>query len=384
MLRVYHLLFLAIILFTSSYPVHEIKVPDKKDDTTHVRLIFVGDVMGHMPQINAAYVDSVKGYDYKSVFEYIAPILKRYDAAIANLEVPLAGKPYSGYPQFSSPDELARDLKATGFNFLITSNNHAVDRGTTGLIRTLNVLDSVGLHHTGTFRDSIEKSMLSPYIMDINNIKIALLNYTYGTNGLKADKPAIVNYIDTTAIRNDITASYNRGADFVIVTLHWGIEYERNYNDWQKSIAMFIEKCGAQAIVGGHPHVVEPFVKYYPANGDSSQYFPVIYSVGNFYSNQRDRYRDGGIMYELDLEKKETTRITACKFLPVWVFKGLVNGKMTYKLIPPENFSDAYKALKISSADSTKCNEFYSDTREHLKNLPEITDLPAQSASNLP
>lgn len=375
-----------LILLSLAGYAQEIKSPVAKATNHEIKIIFAGDMMGHMPQINAAYVDSSKGYNYLPVFEYILPEIQSANLAIANLEVPLAGKPYSGYPQFSSPDELAYNLKQAGFDLLITANNHAVDRGSKGLIRTLNVLDSAGLMHTGTFRDPADKAKRNPFMLTIDGFHLAILNYTYGTNGLKADKPVLVNYIDTAAIRRDIHKSYELGAGFVIVTLHWGIEYQREQNPEQTKLAKFIAKCGAGAIIGSHPHVVEPFAILTASKSDTARAIPVIYSMGNFVSNQRDRYRDGGILYELTLHKKDSTIVSTEKFMPIWVYKGWSNGKMIYRLIPPEKFTQARDSLKFGSADSTKCMEFYHDTRDLLSNLGELgTDAgssPVQAASN--
>lgn len=340
-------------------------------DTTRLRIVFAGDMMGHMPQISAAYNDSTKTYDYKPVFEYLQPYISAADIAVVNLEVTLAGKPYSGYPQFSSPDELAENLKEIGFDMLITANNHCIDRGKQGLERTIAVLDSANIPHTGTFKDSTDKQKNNPLFIEKNNIRLAFLNYTYGTNGLKVQSPNFVNYIDTSNIRKDISVCKAHGSDFIIVTIHWGIEYERYPNTNQRSIAAFIRKCGANAIIGSHPHVIQPVERFYDAN-DSSAYFPVVFSLGNFVSNQRDRYKDGGLIFELNIEKTNTTRLKSCFFLPVWVFRGNIKGKTDYRLIPPFKYQEASAKLSIGDTDKVKCNEFYSDTRLHLNNIKEV------------
>ncbi|HEY4784914.1 MAG TPA: CapA family protein, partial [Bacteroidales bacterium] len=136
--------FLAIffILVVSCHSQEVVKKTVVLPDTSRLRIIFAGDMMGHMPVVNAAYVDSLKTYDYTAFFEYIKPYISAVDLGILNLEVPLAGTPYSGYPQFSSPDELADGLKKVGFGVFITANNHSLDRGQEGFERTLKVLDS--------------------------------------------------------------------------------------------------------------------------------------------------------------------------------------------------------------------------------------------------
>ena len=113
----------------------------------------MGDIMGHGPQINSAYDKTKKKYDYSGVFNPLEGIISSVDFAIANLEVTLAGQPYMGYPQFSSPDELAVACKNVGIDVLVTANNHSCDRKNSGLIRTVEVLDSLNIFHTGTFKN---------------------------------------------------------------------------------------------------------------------------------------------------------------------------------------------------------------------------------------
>jgi poly-gamma-glutamate capsule biosynthesis protein CapA/YwtB (metallophosphatase superfamily) len=363
-------LFLLFILTISCHSQEAVRKVVVLPDTSRIRIIFAGDMMGHMPIVNAAYVDSLKTYDYSQFLEYVHPYTASADLAVVNLEVPLAGQPYSGYPQFSSPDALVDGLKKNGFQIFITANNHCLDRGKQGLERTLQTLDSLKIKHTGTFRDTTEKRRLHPLIVEKNKFRIAILNYTYGINGFKPKYPNIVNIIDTARIRQDIRAAKSQVVDFVIVALHWGIEYQRMPSKEQYVVGESIRKCGADAVIGAHPHVVEP-VDMLRHVQDTTDYFPVVYSLGNFVSNQRDRYRDGGIIFELELEKVADTRIKAVRYLPVWVYKGIIKNRMGYRLIPPFMFDNAVRELGISEADRQKCQEFYNDTRQLLENIPE-------------
>jgi poly-gamma-glutamate capsule biosynthesis protein CapA/YwtB (metallophosphatase superfamily) len=359
-----------LIITVSCHSQEAMRKVEVTPDTSHIRIIFAGDMMGHMPVVNAAYVDSLKTYDYNQFFEYVQPYTTSADMAIVNLEVPLAGQPYSGYPQFSSPGTLAEGLKKNGFQVFITANNHCLDRGKQGLEHTLQTLDSFQILHTGTFRDSMEKLKLNPLIIEKNKFRIAILNYTYGINGFSPKAPNIVNVIDTARIRRDIRVAKSQVVDFVIVTLHWGNEYERTPSKEQYAVGEFIRKCGADAIIGAHPHVVQP-VDILRHVRDTSDYFPVAYSLGNFVSNQRDRYRNGGILFEIELEKIADTRIKSIRYLPVWVYKGIIKNKMGYRLIPPFMFNNAVKDLGINNLDQQKCHEFYDDTRKLLRNMHE-------------
>ncbi len=276
--------------------------------------------MGHDSQINAAYVDSSDSYDYMDCFSYLKPYLGNADIAVANLEVTLAGPPYKGYPRFSSPDALLDGLKNAGFNVLVNANNHALDRGGEGLERTQEVTGNKGLILTGSFISSGHRKQTYPLILEKNDILLAMLNYTYGTNGLQADTPYIVNYIDTLMIQRDIEKVKLVEPDFVIATVHWGKEYQRQEDPGQRELAEFLFRHGVDVIIGSHPHVVQP-VKY--TRTDTGFFHLVVYSLGNFISNQRDRYRDGGIIFGLELEKTDRTRISGIDYLPVWVHKPL-------------------------------------------------------------
>ena len=363
-------LFLFVFLTSSCHSQEIAKKIVIAPDTLRLRIIFAGDMMGHMPVVNAAYVDSLKAYDYTQFLEYVKPYTSAVDLGVVNLEVPLAGPPYSGYPEFSSPDALIDGLKSNGFGVFITANNHSLDRGKQGFERTLAMLDSFKIQHTGTFRDSAEMHKLNPLIVEKNKLKLAFLNYTYGTNGFKVHKPNIENYIDTAKIRKDITLSRAQQVDFVIVTFHWGNEYERFPSKEQQAIAEFTRQCGADAIFGSHPHVIQTIDVLRNTN-DSTEYFPIVYSVGNFVSNQRDHYRDGGIIFELELEKIKSAKVKSFHYLPVWVYKGMIKNKMGYRLIPPFMFDNAVRELNISDSDQQKCKDFYNDTRIHLSNVPE-------------
>jgi poly-gamma-glutamate synthesis protein (capsule biosynthesis protein) len=105
---------------------------------------------------------------------------------------------------------------------------------------------------------------------------------------------------------------------------------------------------------------------------DSTRSFPIVYSLGNFVSNQRDHYRDGGIIFELELEKIKTTQIKSFHFMPVWVYKGIIKNRMNYRVIPPFMFDNAVRELNINDTDQQKCKVFYDDTRTHLQNVPEV------------
>jgi len=195
---------------------------------------------------------------------------------------------------------------------------------------------------------------------------MALLNYTYGTNGLKAKNPVAVNYIDTALIRRDLQKASLASPDMTIVTMHWGMEYEREENSVQQELSRFALSNGADAIIGSHPHVVQPITG--KEKGEL-----VVYSLGNFISNQRPRYRDGGILFEMELVKDaQGTRIARHAYLPVWVHKPVTEKGTLFTLVPASIDSVTSSALRLSQDDLIKMRRFLTDTRMHLWGVDEV------------
>ena len=255
--------------------------------------------MGHDSQIASAYDAKKKTYDYSPCFRLVKPYVDSVDLAIGNLELTLAGPPYTGYPQFGSPDALGATLKDMGFDVLVTANNHCVDRGRKGLERTIMMLDSFEIAHTGTFVDSLARVNESPLIIEKNGFKLAILNYTYGTNGLPVTRPNIVNHLDTAVMRNDLMEAKQARPDAIIVFTHWGLEYQSLPAKKEKDLTEFCFKHGAQMVIGAHLHVLQPM----EWRKEKNQF--VAYSLGNYISGQRKRYTDGGAMAYLELQKNQ-------------------------------------------------------------------------------
>lgn len=338
---------------------------EKKEQVNRVTLVFTGDVMGHDSQINAAYDAVSKSYDYHHNYEFVAPYIQQADVAITNLEVTLAGPPFKGYPQFSSPDHLAVALEKAGFDVVIKANNHALDRGKNGLTRTYNVLDTMGFMQAGTYPSAEKRALEHPLIFEKNGIKIALLNYTYGTNGIKATGGVVVNMIEPEIIKEELAVAKQHEPDFIIATMHWGNEYEREENATQQNLAKMLFENGVHLIVGSHPHVVQPIKKY----GEDKV---VAYSLGNYISNQRKKYTDGGIMLEVTIEKDSTgTEIEDYQYLATWVYKNYQDGKVTFHILPPSLYPVLKDELPISASEKAKMEQFYQDTQEHLKGIGE-------------
>lgn len=328
-----------------------------------VRLVFAGDVMGHDMQITGAWRDGGDScYNYHPSFQWVKEYISSADIAVANLEVTLAGTPYRGYPQFSSHQSLAYALRDAGFDVLLTANNHTLDRGRRGMVRTLTVLDSIRMPHTGTFKDSAEWETGHPLVVEKNNFRFAILNYTYGTNGIAVEKPNVVNYIDTVSMAADLAKAGRLKPDYIIVCIHWGVEYENKENAAQRKIAEFLARHGCNLIVGGHPHVVQPIARVPDGAGDS---VAVAYSLGNFISNQRDRYRDGGITLDVTLIKTGgAVKLHSIGYEPFWVYRFPLNGVSVFRLIRVNDYiahPERYPA--IGETDKKLMMQFYNDTK---------------------
>jgi poly-gamma-glutamate synthesis protein (capsule biosynthesis protein) len=339
-------------------------------DTARLSLVFAGDIMGHDEQITGAWDATLGGYNYEPTFRYVKSYIEQADIAIANFEVTLSGPPYKGYPQFSSPDALAVAARDAGFDIFLQANNHALDGGKSGFKRTLLMLDSLNIIHTGTFRDSTDRRENYPLIIEKKGIRIALLNYTYSTNGIVIQKPLLINRIDTARIRKDFSKARLAKPDFIIVTIHWGEEYQRLENQNQRKLASYILNLGADAIIGSHPHVVQP-IKSFPGV-DSTENKIVVYSLGNFVSNQRAQYKDGGILVELNLLKtRNAATIENFNYTPTWVYRNDLPGKSTFYILPVSFYESNTVFFSFKDHDRYKISQFAKDTREHLKNIQE-------------
>ena len=330
-----------------------------------LKIIFAGDLMGHGPQHKAARTAD-SSYDYTPCFRFVEDYIKSADLAILNLEVTLAGPPYTGYPQFSSPRQLAEAAQRAGFDVMTTANNHCLDRGRAGLERTLRVLDTLGIPHLGTYRDRQQHDREHPLIVERNGVRLALLCYTYGTNGIEVQQPNVVNFIDTVQMARDLRLARDKGVDFVITLIHWGIEYALKANAEQEQTARWLLNHGCDAVIGGHPHVVQNFtLDAVPGNNHYPEI--VVYSMGNLVSNQRDVNCDGGIMIELDLQKTFfDTRVTACRYMPYWVHRGTYDGLYQYYIVPSTDAVEHPDSYQISGDLLQALQRLSANTRARL------------------
>ena len=334
--------------------------------TDTLSLLFAGDLMQHQRQINAART-ATGGYDYSSYFEYVKDEIQSADFAIANLEVTLGGKPYKGYPAFSAPDEYLTAIHNAGFNVLITANNHSLDRGRKGLERTIQLIDSLKIPHAGTYLNAEERENKYPLLLEKKGFRIAILNYTYGTNGIPVTPPNIVNYIDTTIISKDIEASKTLNPDAIIACMHWGNEYQSLPSREQRQLADWLLEQGVTHIIGSHPHVIQPMELR--TDSITGAQHAVVYSLGNFISNMSKVNTDGGLIFTLELEKDTTTststqvRVQRCGYNFVWTARPNFTKEKNYVLYP----TDSTSISKLPEAARNHLNIFVKNSRKLLQ-----------------
>jgi poly-gamma-glutamate synthesis protein (capsule biosynthesis protein) len=346
---------------------------NQNNNTQSITLLFVGDVMGHDPQIASALNEETGEYSYSDVFAPMASLFQRADFAIANLEVTLAGPPYKGYPQFSSPDALVDGVLEAGVDVLVTANNHTVDRYKSGIHRTIDVLNAKGVPFAGAYKNQQHRDSLYPLIIEKNGIRLALLNYTYGTNGIPVPKPTVVNLIDTALIRADYNRAIEHGVDDVIAFMHWGNEYERNPNITQLKLTQFMHNLGIRIVIGSHPHVIQRMEASFDT--DSTAGRVAVFSLGNFVSNQRPRYRNGGAVTAIQIAKKNgKTQIANAGYALVWVYRPIVGGKRKYRVLPVAKYEKL--TSYFDESDQYLFDQFVSDSRSLLDeqnyNFPEL------------
>ncbi len=248
-----------------------------------ISITFIGDVMQHGKQLQDALIPDAdpslpQSYDYSYTFKYIEEQLKRADLAVANMEFPLGTPPYSGYPLFSAPESILWQAQKCGIDLFLLANNHLLDKGKRGFLNTIGCYEKAGARYIGIYRNKEEEKLLNPVFYNIKGIRVALLNFSYGTNGFAVPEPCTMNMMDTLHIKECITRAKSMGADIIICTPHWGEEYSLKPSGRQKEIARMLLREGVRIIVGSHPHV--------PQSAEYSKESILFYSLGNYISNQ--------------------------------------------------------------------------------------------------
>ena len=308
--------------------------PTPEPEPSVVNLTLAGDLVMHTP-LNTEVLQPDGSYDYTLLFEDVGHYVSDADYALCCLEASMTGKPpWTGYPMFTVPDDLAYSLKDVGFDLINMASNHSMDGWKSGINRTLDVLDEVGLDHVGTYRTQQERDENNGILVkEINGISFAFLNFTYGTNGIPLDGfEYAVNvynhdYMTTLVDVNydmldaDMAAARALNTDVIAVSVHWGAEYMTAANVYQRELADYFFEQGADLVIGGHPHVPEPIEIREIDNGDGTTRTGFLcYCLGNLLSCQTQPYTNLTAMVQLQLTKDPytgETEITGCEYVPM-------------------------------------------------------------------
>ena len=347
----------------------------ENEEIKYIDIVSLGNLIIHQSQINGAKNEN--GYDFSPSFQYIKEMVSEADISLGILEGALAGGEPTGYPIFNSPDEVIDSLRDTGIDVVNYANNHIYDYDDEGLQRTIEITKEKGLDVLGIKSTEEEKSYL---VKEVDGVKIGFASYVFETaavNGYKTinSNPVSINSenLINTFNYNDLESFYNRiaseisamkaeGVEFIIASMHWGEEYNTYIEATQNEIAKKLNELGVDIILGGHPHVIQPYEIICNESGHSTF---VIYSQGNSLSNQSEQEigvaeSEDGIMIKFTLEKKDgNVSLKEYKIIPTWVYKEEKgDGTYYHKIIPveealanPEEYginSDVYARLENS------------------------------------
>lgn len=333
--------------------------PTKESLQAYASIGVVGDIMIMQSQVKMASTDD--GFDFTRSFEPMQGLFNSVDFMCGNLETPLAGEeasfsgppptippatendpnPRKPYQTFNAPDELAYNLRDIGFDMLTTANNHCLDRGYEGLIRTLDILDDAGLYHTGTFRpEDTERYAL----VDINGINVGFIAYAGGFNEfnkeLSESELSSISYLyDYDAIKASIASLRKAGAEFIIAFPHCGEELSHVPTETHRKLFRNMVEWGADAIIASHPHVVQPIEWIEVDREGVTINAPIVYSLGNFISNMFPAPKNYGIFVRLDIERDNNGRVFASDigYTPVYCIRQKISEGILHQTLPCYN-----------------------------------------------
>ena len=306
----------------------------EKNMKASASLAAIGDILLHDTVYNDAKDDT--GYHFTPIFSPIKEMLSAPDFLIANQESTPGGIELgvSSYPLFNSPKEIVKALQDVGVDAVTTANNHSLDQGEKGLLSAIDYYEKVSMPYVGAFKSQEDKDRIRTF--NVNGIKLALLSYTYGTNGIPVPKGKeyLVNLIDEQKMLEEIRKAKRMDIDVVVLSLHWGNEYQRFPTKEQERLAKLLTENGVDIIFGHHPHVLQP-IQTYKTSDDREAI--VIYSLGNFLSGQKDDFKDIGGMVTVQVEKTMIpggSKITypSIEFHPTFVSENHYNNYRIYPL----------------------------------------------------
>ncbi len=294
---------------------------DTTEETTsadsEVTIIAVGDNLIHNTLITAGEQEDGT-LDYSSLYSNIKPVIEKFDISIINQETILGGDSfdYTGYPLFNSPWEIGEAAIDAGFDIFTCATNHSMDMGWSGIQKEIEFFsEHEDVVQLGVNADEDSYNQITYY--QKNGITFALLNYTYGTNGISLpdDKQWCVNLLEKEKVTSDITEA-RKNADVVIVFPHWGTENSHEISDYQEEYTQLFCELGVDIVIGTHPHVLQDVE--WVTDEESGNKTLVYYSLGNFISHQIELDQLCGGMAEIKIEKHNgEIEITTAKLVPI-------------------------------------------------------------------
>jgi len=303
-----------------------VSIPDGNLRRATIRM--AGDVIVDAEMLQGSYDKSSDTYDFSPYFELIGDTLSRSDYTMINIEASLRkGKyGYSGYPQFTTPPVILQVLKRVGCDMITMCNNHMLDGFCDGLVESVGHVNDAGLDHIGGFVD--EPDSTSPEIYEIGGIKVGFVTYTQTTNSVEQScdnrYKFLVHYLKNAKFADDVAKARAAGAEVVVAVTHWGEEYKRSPESSTASYARQLVAAGADLIIGGHPHMVQP-AEYITATdaGGRSRTALCVYSLGNFLSQHVMKYTDSGIVFEFTIQENTDGSFSIVNpgYVPVFVWK---------------------------------------------------------------
>lgn len=349
-------------------------VQEKVEPDKIINLTVMGDVICHNTNFFDAYDAKTDSYDFSYTFEDIKKYFENCDLAIGTLESNFAGKSvgYSNYPMFNAPEALATDLKELGLDVMATAHNHCLDKGYSGLVNTLAEIDKAGIEHMGTYAS--EEASKEYLIKDVNGIKMAFLNYTYGTNGIDIPKGKeyAINLIDKDKIKTDLENVKSKGVDVICVNMHWGQEYRLTPDEEQKELADFLFENGVDLILGSHTHCLEPMEKrtVKQKDGTTKDGF-IIYSLGNFMSGQNAPHSRQSVILNIQLTKKGADgkiSIDKVEYTPIYMYNYYTSKSAhRFKILDIEAEIEKYEA-----GDTSIGSSMYNTLKKELQEVYDI------------
>ena len=373
----------------------DIEETEKAKEAT-ATILTAGDIIVHKPFLTSSqYLKSDGTYDYNSIFTYVKDDYEAADFTVTTVEGALTEGNYSGYPMFCSPDSVATTLSNNGVDMCLLANNHIYDNFDDGLQRTMDVMTANSLLYTGLRKTTADKPYL---IQEINGIKVGFFNYVFETERVNGQKT--INGIAVSDESSELINSFNsqdldsfyekietglsemkeEDVEFTIVYMHWGIEYQTTESAEQDTMAQKLCDLGVDALIGSHPHVIQPVDLL--TSSDGAHQMLCAYAIGNLLSNQRTEYMDGlayghtedGVMLELTIQRDDEGKISITKadFTPTWVAY-FTNNDPEYYILP---VNEPEKLPETTGMDVT------ADAKESLERTNAIIGAGVQKVQN--